>query len=58
MFGLVELLLGIGLIMASQRISRRAHERGGSLLAAHLALQVLGVVLALYGVLQLVFALI
>jgi hypothetical protein len=57
-FGLLELLLGIGLIVASQRVSQRAHERGGLMLAAHLVLQVLGVVLALYGLLQLLFALV
>ena len=57
-FGLLELLLGIGLIAASQRMSRRAHEAGSPLLAVHFALQVLGVVLALYGLLQLLFALV
>jgi hypothetical protein len=57
-FGSLELLLGIGLIVASQRMSQRAHERGGRMLAAHLVLQFLGVLLALYGLLQLLFALV
>jgi hypothetical protein len=57
-FGLLELLLGIGVIVASQRMSRRAHERGGAMLVAHLVLQVLGVLLALHGLLQLLFALV
>jgi hypothetical protein len=57
-FGLLELLLGVGLVAASQRMSRQAHDAGGLLLAVHLALQVLGVVLALYGLLQVSFALV
>ena len=55
-FGLLELLLGLGLIVVSHRMSQRAHERGGPMLAAHLLLQVLGVVLALYGLLRVLFA--
>jgi len=57
-FGLIELLLGVGLMAASQRMSRQAHDAGDLLLAVHLALQVLGIVLALYGLLRLVFALV
>jgi hypothetical protein len=56
-FGLLELLLGSGLIVATQRLSQRAEERGGLTLAGHLVLQVLGVLLVLYGLLQLLFAL-
>jgi hypothetical protein len=57
-FGSLELLLGIGLILASQRMSQRAHQRGGPILGAHLVLQFFGVLLALYGLLRLVFALV
>jgi hypothetical protein len=57
-FGLLAVLVGIGLIASSQRCSRRAHERGGSRLAAHLVLQFLGVLLVLNGLLQLLFALV
>ena len=57
-FGSLELLVGIGLIVASQRVSQRAHKSGGRMLAAHLVLQFLGVLLALYGLLQLLFALV
>jgi hypothetical protein len=55
--GLLELLLGIVLVAASQRMSRPGREEG-RLLAVHLALHVLGVTVALYGLLQLLFALI
>ena len=56
--GLLEVLLGLGLFAAGRRMSRRGHERGGPMLAAHLALHVVGVVLVLYGLLQLLFALV
>jgi hypothetical protein len=55
-FGVLELLLGIGLLVAGQRMSRRARGRGGSTPVAALVLQVLGVVLLLYGLLQFLFA--
>jgi hypothetical protein len=57
-FGLLELVVGIGLIVASQRVSRRAHDKGGRPLAVHLVLRFFGVLLALYGLLQLLFALV
>ena len=56
--GLLELLLGSGLIVVSQRMSKHAHIRGGLRLTVHLVLQVLGILLALYGLLQLLFVLV
>ena len=55
-FGLLELVIGIGLVVAGQRVLRRAHEKGGRTPAAHLVLRFLGVLLTLYGLLQLLFA--
>jgi hypothetical protein len=57
-FGLLELLVGIGLIGASHRLSRRASERRGPTLAAQLVLRFLGVLLTLHGLLILLFALV
>jgi hypothetical protein len=54
---LLELLLGIVLVAAGQRMSRPGREEG-RLLAVHLALHVLGATAALYVLLQLLFALI
>jgi hypothetical protein len=57
-FRLLELLVGIGLIGASHRMSQRAYERRGPTLAAHLVLRFLGVLLTLHGLLVLLFALV
>jgi hypothetical protein len=56
-FALLELLVGVGVFAASRRALRRARERGGLMRAVHPVLHVLGVVLILYGLLQLLFGL-
>jgi uncharacterized membrane protein YoaK (UPF0700 family) len=54
---LLVLLVGIGLIAASQHISRRARHRGRPMLTASILWAFLGVLLAMNGLLQLLVAL-